>query len=249
MIDPLLLLSGQDVPFPQAQVIIVTPKIKDIALIGEEQFYHGCGLLNFNKENLNLQDKTDLNNTTNFDIIMSIMMEKNDMRVKKDREALLLFFDLLFPNFKINYTPKGIVLFTEQQQGIHSITNENFEDFKNLINELFCLKSRNNQLGEYNPEGNKAKAIADKLKKGKQKVASMKGQENEHKSLLARYASIVAVGLKVDLQEVMNYSIYQLFDCFERMCLKQDQEFYIKAQMAGAKDLKEVDNWMKNIHS
>ena len=37
-LDYLMLLSGIDIPFPQAQLIITVPKIKDIALIGEQEF-------------------------------------------------------------------------------------------------------------------------------------------------------------------------------------------------------------------
>jgi hypothetical protein len=31
--------------------------------------------------------------------------------------------------------------------------------------------------------------------------------------------------------------------------LKQESDIYVQAKMAGAKDLKEVENWMKDIHS
>ena len=47
--NELLLLSGNDIPFYSAKVNIRQPKIKEIALIGEENFFVGCHLLNFSK--------------------------------------------------------------------------------------------------------------------------------------------------------------------------------------------------------
>ena len=49
MINYLLLLSGNDIPFIDAQISIHQPKIKEIAFIGEESFYTGCEYLNFSK--------------------------------------------------------------------------------------------------------------------------------------------------------------------------------------------------------
>ena len=45
------------------------------------------------------------------------------------------------------------------------------------------------------------------------------------------------------------YTIYQLFDEWERFCLKMNYDAYVKAKMFGAKDLEEVENWMKDIHA
>ena len=38
-------------------------------------------------------------------------------------------------------------------------------------------------------------------------------------------------------------------DEFKRFRLKEDFDLYVKAKMAGAQDLQEVENWMGDIHS
>ena len=58
-----------------------------------------------------------------------------------------------------------------------------------------------------------------------------------------------AIGEQKDLNALSQYSVYQLFDEFNRFSLKEQSDFYLQAKMAGAKDLQEVDNWMKDIHS
>ena len=76
MIDDLLLLSGNDLPFPEARLIIHQPRLKEIAYITEQRFWSGCELLKFNKEVLADEDKTDLLNKSNFNIIMMMIQEK-----------------------------------------------------------------------------------------------------------------------------------------------------------------------------
>ena len=50
MIDELLLLSGNDLPFPEGQITIHQPRLTEIAYITEQKFWPACELLKFNKE-------------------------------------------------------------------------------------------------------------------------------------------------------------------------------------------------------
>jgi len=49
MINDLLLLSGNDIPFVEAQISIHQPTLKEISFIGEDIFFIGCEFLNFSK--------------------------------------------------------------------------------------------------------------------------------------------------------------------------------------------------------
>jgi hypothetical protein len=63
MIDELLLLSGNDIPFLEARMTIHQPRIHEIAYITEHKFWMGCQLLIFDKEkDFNDKDKIDLTN-------------------------------------------------------------------------------------------------------------------------------------------------------------------------------------------
>ena len=82
MINELLLISGNDIPFPEAQLTIHQPTIHEIAYIGEENFYTGCEFLRLSKDNLSDEDKIHLENYSNFDItITNDNIEKLDDRV------------------------------------------------------------------------------------------------------------------------------------------------------------------------
>jgi hypothetical protein len=82
MLGELLLLSGNDIPFQEAQVTIHQPTLKEIAYIGEEAFFIGCELLNFSKDILSDEDKTNLEDKTNFEVFMSIMRDKSSNATK-----------------------------------------------------------------------------------------------------------------------------------------------------------------------
>ena len=246
MYDNLLFLSGNDIPFPQAQITIHTPKLKEIALIGEESFFTGCELLNFSKNILAEEDRINLEGHTNFDILIAILGEHNAV-MQKNRNCVEKVLALLFPNYFIAITSDAIELKLENEIDIHKINNLNFEDFKLIIQKMFPFREGENESQNYNPSGELAKSIADKLKKRHQKLAELKPDQKV--DIINRYVSILAVGQQKDINDLLNYSLYQLFDEFRRYQLKVGYDIYIQAKMAGAKDLKEVEDWMGDIHS
>ena len=95
--------------------------------------------------------------------------------------------------------------------------------------------------------GHIAKKIAEKLKKRHQRLNEI--AKPNKVAIISRYVSILAVGEQKDINSFMQYTVYQLFDEFKRYELKLNWDIYLQAKMAGAKDLKEVDDWMKDIHS
>lgn len=245
MINDLLLLSGNDIPFSEAQLIVHQPTLKEIAYIGEDSFFSGCEVLNFSKSLLSSEDRINLENKTDFDIIMSIMIE-NSLDAKKKQIDVLLVLTLLFPNYSFKIDRKTFQIILTKEDEVKQINNKNFKSFQDIIVNIFCLKSKEE---EYNPKGGISQRIVDKLKEREQKLAKIKQQNNEKIAILSRYISILAVGEKKDLNTLMNYTVYQLFDEWERFCLKMNYDAYVKAKMFGAKDLEEVENWMKDIHA
>lgn len=246
MLNDLLLLSGNDIPFIEAGMVMHPPKIKEIALIGEDTFFTGCGVLNFSKDILSQEDKINLADKSNFEILMSIIMDKSHPVMQKNRVSALMVLSLLFPNYEIELTPQGILL--KNWDEVHSINSNNFEKFKEIMTAMFCLKGRGDSSNEtYNPAGEAARRIAEKLQKRKEVLAEQKGEQKI--AILGRYVSILAVGEKKDMNDLMNYTIYQLFDEYERFELKEQFDLNMKARLAGARDLEDAENWTKDLHN
>ena len=197
---------------------------------------------------MNDEDKIHLENYSNFEILMSIIKQQNKT-MQRNRVCVTMVLSLLFPEYEILITKDAFVLkHMNGQEEQHEINNKNYDIFLNILNEIFCLNASGEATGNYNPKGNAAKRIADKLKRGRTKVGEAKNQKNKV-AIISRYVSILTVGEQKDMNDFMGYTVYQLFDEFKRYDLKMAWDHYIQASLAGAKDLKEVDDWMKDIHS
>ena len=244
MINDLLLLSGNDIPFIPAQITIHQPTIKEIAYLGEEDFFTGVQLLNFSKNILSEEDKVNLENHTNFDILIAILREQNAV-MQKNRNCVNMLLALIFPDYNITFEKDCIKLVKENEE--HKIDNSNYEEFKSIIGSIFSFGDKNDSQSELNPSGELAKKIAEKLKKRHQKLAETKPTQKV--DILSRYVSILTVGQQKDMNSLLNYTTYQLFDEFRRYELKMGHDIYVQAKMAGAQDLKEVEDWMQDIHS
>lgn len=247
MIESLLLLSGNDIPFPEARVTIHQPTLKEIAYIGETAFFVGCGFLNFSKNLLNDQDKTRLANIDDFDIFMSIIMNKQK-DTRSSVESALSVLTLIFPLYEISVRENLLVLSKDGEECF--IDRRTFPIFKEKIVSMFNLDLNQKESANYNPTGDMAKRIAEKFKKRHEKLMQLEKEalgDGKQISILQRYASILAVGLQKDLNSLMQYTVYQLLDEFQRYQLKMQWDAYVHAKMNGAKDLEEVDNWMIDL--
>lgn len=249
MLTDLLLLSGNDIPFIEAGLVLHQPTIKEIGYIGESCFFTGLEMLNFSKNILPEEDKIHLESQSNFDILIAILREQKNAVMQKNRNCVLMVLALIFPLYSISFSLNAIEFKKDDEEETYYINNSNFDEFQNIISQMFDYEKSEGQ--DYNPSGDMAKKIADKLKKRHQRLAKAKAKGNENKKLtiFSRYVSILAVGEQKDINSLLNYTVYQLYDEFKRYELKIGYDIYIQAKMAGAKDLKEVDDWMVDIHS
>ena len=237
----LALMCGSDIPIAEIGVVAHQPKIKEIALMGEADFFVAIQCLNVNKDLLR-QDKVLLQNTNNFQIFMTIMSERE---TKEKRFATQQLLQLLFPDYNIMFTPRSIIL--QGKQETKMIDENNFEILQEIIKQVFCVSNKNNQQAGFNPANEKAREIAEKLMRGRQRVAELNGSANA--SIFSQYLSILTIGLSsMSLQELMELTMFQLYDLVERYQLYISWDIDIRSRLAGAKPDDRPENWMKNIH-
>ena len=245
MIDPFILNSKIDIPFVGAQVAVHQPSLEEIAYIGgQDVLFPGCELLRISKDILNENDKVDLDKITNFDILMQIISMPSP-ELRKPIENAKMVFELLFPHFEIEWKPPFEITLDKDDIKT-SINRNNYDELRQIISEIFCL-NKNEESDNFNPSGELSRRIAEKLKERHKRLAKIRGN-SEKSSIFDRYMSILAVGLQKNKNELIKYSVYQLFDEFERYQAKVAYDIYVQAKMAGAKDIENVDNWMKDLH-
>lgn len=237
----LALMTGVDIPVPELQVAIHQPTIEEISLIGEQTFFMGAQLLCLNKS-MYSQDESLLENTSNFQILMTLISQPEMTDKKQD---VLSVLTLLFPTKSIIILPKVINL-VEAEQPVISITDDNFENLQKVFNDLFCLEASAQQA--FNPADEKAKEIADKLMRGRARVAAQKSDGHGSGSVFSQYLSIIAIGASLNILDTIKLTMYQMYDLMERYSLYANWDIEIKSRMAGAKGDKPIESWMKNIH-
>ena len=210
-VNELLLLSKNDIPFVAAQVNIHQPTISEISFISEESFHIGCQLLTFSKNLLSQEDKSNLADTSDFDIFMSIMNGKEAIH---QRECAMKVLTLLFPSYQISFAKDKILLVNEELSTTTEINSQNFLQFQEIVKTMFDMEGLMEEEAQqnYNPADAFAAKIAEKLKRRNNKLAEQKQAEPQKIAIFTRYVSILAVGERKDINSLMQYSVYQLKD-------------------------------------
>lgn len=237
----LALMAGVDIPVPECHIILHQPRIKEISYIGESVFFTAVQCLSLNKTSF-IEDENLLNTTSNFQIFMTVM--SSDEAVEKKQNVLQLL-TLMFPQYKIILTPRSILFNGNDSQSM--IDESNFDTFQEIIRKVFCTSSSPMDQTTFNPADKKAEEIAAKLMKARQRVAEQNGAGGS--SVFSQYLSILTVGLNsMSMSELLNLTMYQLYDLIERYMLFTNWDMDIRSRLAGGKPDSKPDNWMKNIH-
>ena len=131
----LSMMCGNDIPVPQCQITVHQPRIKEIGMIGEQDFFIGAQCLTINSS-MFIQDKALLPELNNFQIFMTIMNEK-ESRDKKN--STLQVLEILFPHHKPMFTPRSLILNKEGGQVL--IDENNFDSLQEILRMVFCTKT------------------------------------------------------------------------------------------------------------
>ena len=238
----LSLICGTDMLIPECNLVAHQPRIKEISFIGESDFFIGAQTLCLHKT-MFIEDKTILDSINNFQIFMTIMLQDET----KDKKANILnVLNLLFPSYKVNVTPNSLLFIKE---GVPPITvdGNNFEALQEVLRLIFCMHNGPMDQQAFNPANDKAREIAQKLMRGRQRVAAQNGNSNV--SVFSQYMSILTIGLgSMSLQDLTNLTMFQLYDLMERYTLYTAWDLDVRQRLADGKPEGTPDNWMKNIH-
>ena len=169
MINQLLLLSGNDIPFEEANLIIHPPTLKEIAYIGENTLWHGVRFLDFSKDLLDDKDKIALTSKSDFEVLLSIV-SSSEVNVQIQKTQMELVLALMFPNYKIQYTPSSMLFQLQGTNDVFHIDKDSFDTFKAMLSEIFCLEQLFGGVrASYNPANAAAEMLVKKFKERKKK--------------------------------------------------------------------------------
>ena len=235
------LMTGIDIPIPECRLILHQPSIREISYLGETTYFTGAQTLCLNKT-MFIKDEVDLAAINNFQIFMMVMVEKETNDKKK---ATLDTLRVLFPDYKVLLTPQSLLFQQEGQEPI-MVDISNFEQFQEYLRAVFCVKSGPMDQQAFNPANAEAKRIADKLMRGRERIAAEKGTSMS--SIIVQYLSILPVAVHVPKSELEGYSLFAFYDLIERFALWINWDLDVRTRLAGGKPDSHPENWMKSLH-
>ncbi len=248
-IDYLSLVSGQDVLLKEFKLVVRQPRLKEIAMIGEKEFYSTCNFLLVTKESI----VTEMENKYPTEDIAQIYSEVDEYAVVMEfvlnatglKEGMFQMFELLFPEYKISIEEIGIFFMKEGAPPV-VIRPEDYGEFRDCLKQILCLGSKSMGSEEYNTVSAQADAIAEKLRARKKKLEGTKDKE-KNSNILANYISSLSIGVSgYNIQNIVDLTLYQLFDQIKRYGLWMCHDIALRAKMAGAKDVEDVE-WMGKL--
>jgi hypothetical protein len=240
-----LYLSGADVPIPECNIIIHQPSIKDICLFKETNFLTAATLLSHfhdNAEKLR-KERPELSEYGDVTLVLAAIQQDPELC-----SNVTNFFQLVFPRYSIDILENEI-FFTEGDKRVGLLATHNYSSFEQVIKDLFLIPTKGDS---YNPQGKRAAAIAEKLKEREKILAQKKGLNKKvPPSLFGSYASILSIGMNIDINTIYNYTPFQLYDAFNRYWKKVSNDFYTKVSttpMMDTSKMEEPESWSENIY-
>lgn len=236
--DNLKLLSSEPI-YLDTVGYIHHPTIKDILNIGLNQYYTFVYIITTKPKNVfSYEDMYDficdhLEYMEVFKLAISFFLkEKVNYYEKADR---------LYKNSHLE--PTILRSFAYGLDG-HFINKENFINFVKIIKLINCVNSEDDTEQRYNSE--KAREIADKLKKSKEKRENV--SNNEVITLDDIVSSVASKHPSYNLFNIWDLTVYQLYDQYKRLNLIDQYQINVSAMVQGA-EIKNLKHWSTKIEN
>lgn len=239
-LDDLQTISGIDIPVEGLGLTIHQPRINEIAILGQHNYFIALQVFRLNKQMLKVQtpEATD----------WAIFCQSVDQKITgiKSTRALVTNFLQLFMKDKIMIGPRSLIVTTPE--GIVNIEPEDFPKFQQLISNVGGASILQPQEETFNPKNRRAAEIAEKMKKARSRLAKVKTAESgipqEAEGFLARYVRAVATVTANSLEQVSNMTLHQLTTVMQTYLAWEAYDLEIKSRLAGAKSDKQLVHWM-----
>lgn len=262
-INSLTLLAGTPIPIPELGVELHQPRLKEIAVLGEDNFYQALAILTTKKETyLAEMEKRFQKEPETFKAIQERISFLSDFQLvlhlldANEESSLVIksFFYTVFPtlgkcfiddmamilSFKDGIDENGKIKYKQV-----IVSEQQFLALSGIVEELFASEEMNKQA--FNPANDKAAQIAAKIEARRAKVASEKGLDKNKNSMIATSISILSSIAYIPLETLLNYTLPQLSYQLERSkeLVSYETQMTLGA-FSGLKDI-EIADWSKPI--
>lgn len=241
-IDELQRITGVDIPVEELCITLRQPKVKDISMLGETNYFIALQLFTMTAEQLRIETP----GVNGWTILQEALKQKIDGIT--DTKVLVHNFLQLFFNQTVNFGPRSLMIMGKGD--IQNVEPEDFDKLQSLIGTLGGKELLVPTEEAFNPKNKRAAEIAEKMKKARKRLAKVKAAENggidpdaAKKGFLSRYIRTVALGTQNSLEQVNNMTILQLNELMQMFLAKEEYDLDVRSRLAGAKSDKELIHW------
>lgn len=256
----LSVIAGTPVPISSLGMELHQPTIKEIAAIGEREYFSSLGLFmksdaeEFKRITLEDQKEMTFDEQRELEMELSINFGSDFLvfqylantveGAKKNVESL---FYTIFQRIKgIEWIPRMGIQFKLDDHVI--LLDENsFKELKDTILTVLDYESESEKENGYKAANSLAQEIIDKINKAKEKRQKEGGARNESESALADLCSILASSSNTSLLDVLNLTYPQLVIQHERSSLLLGFTNQIRASVFGGLKSEDIIDWTKSI--
>lgn len=242
-------MCGGQVILPEIGIFITQPTIRQICQFGEMNFLQGLQLLTKMDDLIKdiQMDNSELSKLDSFQVLMIVLKNQEDLK-----DIITSFFALICPNYNIVFAEKTIDFYIEGDPNVKGkLHSYNIKDFSESINEIFMPYTDEENSG-FNPANEAAERIAQKLNEARNRNKRKASGSGDSSSIFGMYASILSVGLGMDINVIFNYTPFQIYDTINRYWLKVQYDLYQKiatTPMMDVSKMEEPKHWAKNIYA
>ena len=235
-----------DVPFENVK--IHNPSVKELFELFETE---GTMIEVLQLMTMSLRDILKLNNhpeITEFQLFQTLALSEKDVGNigKYTRYKMIQFLLLLFPGYNLEVFNDHFIL--KKDDSVVLISNSNFDRLKEILGDMFNLKKLlSAEDKSFNPQGERAKKIAQMIEEGRKKVSELKGEAN-NANIFETYLSILSVGFGIPPDTLSEHlTLYSLVKIYKRFAAKIAWDIDIKCRLAGGSPAEEPENWMAQM--
>lgn len=210
--------------------------LKTIAEVGYSRFNAELRLLCLTIEDVKVLTGNDISDVGIYTYLIGNALHDEELM------STILFWLSQITHCKIIFSNRRLC-FTS---GAFDISKDNFEEIQMVIRHRNGLQDINEE--EENPANEAARRVLQRRKEERLKRKRAKAQDEESGITLADLVSILASGLGITMQEIMEYDIYQFNDQFNRLKIMDDYEVSVQALLHGAKkESVNLTHWITKI--
>lgn len=234
-VDELQIISGVDIPVDPLGLTLHQPRVREIAMLGEQNYFVALSIFKMTKENLRI-DTPEVNNW----MVLQESLKQQIDGIKNVRVLISNFLQLFFLS-KATLGPRSIIL--DSEDGLVNIEPEQFHILQEVISEVGGASLLVPAEEQFKPLNKRAAEIAEKMKKARKRLAAQQPKPKSQ-GFLGRYARAVATVTANSLEEVNDMTLLQLNELMQTYLAWEAYDLEIKSRLAGAKGDDKLVHWI-----